>query len=216
MEKVKIIIADDHHIVRKGLLFFFKTKSDLAVIGEASTGKEVLDLLRDKLTDIVLMDLSMPEMDGIEATKQIKKWYPSVKVVALTSYADQSHVIPAIQAYAEAYQLKDTEPDELVETIRAVHVYRHTLDPKIMSHVFQHMAQANEKEKIHQLTNREKDVLFEIAKGKSNKEIGAALFITEKTVKTHVSNLLSKLGLSDRTQAALFVVKHNIDPNQGG
>ncbi|ASB90338.1 MULTISPECIES: response regulator [Bacillus] len=216
MEKVKIIIADDHHIVRKGLLFFFKTKSDLAVIGEASTGKEVLDLLRDKPADIVLMDLSMPEMDGIEATKQIKKWYPSVKVVALTSYADQSHVIPAIQAGAEAYQLKDTEPDELVETIRAVHAGRHTLDPKIMSHVFQHMAQANEKEKIHQLTNREKDVLFEIAKGKSNKEIGAALFITEKTVKTHVSNLLSKLGLSDRTQAALFVVKHNIDPNQGG
>ncbi|WP_270573253.1 response regulator [Bacillus glycinifermentans] len=212
MEKVKIVIADDHHIVRKGLLFFFKTKNDLAVIGEASTGIEVLDILEEKRADIVLMDLSMPDMDGIEATKRIKTLYPSVRVIALTSYADQSHVIPAIQAGAEAYQLKDTEPDELVETIRSVHAGRHTLDPKIMSHVFRHMAQADEKEKIHQLTNREKDVLFEIAKGKSNKEIGAALFITEKTVKTHVSNLLSKLGLSDRTQAALFVVKHNIDP----
>ncbi|MEC1261776.1 response regulator transcription factor [Bacillus swezeyi] len=213
MEKIKIVIADDHHIVRKGLLFFFKTKSDLAVVGEASTGAEALEALNKNDADIVLMDLSMPEMDGIEATKQIKKAYSSVKVIALTSYADEAHVIPAIQAGAEAYQLKDAEPDDLVETIRAVHRGRHTLDPKIMSHVFQHMAQTDEKEKIHQLTNREKDVLFEIAKGKSNKEIAASLFISEKTVKTHVSNLLSKLELSDRTQAALFAVKHDINSN---
>lgn len=121
MEKVKIIIADDHHIVRKGLLFFFKTKSDFDVIGEASTGIEALDVLRKREADIVLMDLSMPDMDGIEATKRIKKEYPSVKVIALTSYADESYVIPAIQAGACAYQLKDAEPDELVETIRAVY-----------------------------------------------------------------------------------------------
>ncbi|MDE1455280.1 response regulator transcription factor, partial [Bacillus paralicheniformis] len=105
MEKVKIIIADDHHIVRKGLLFFFKTKSDFDVVGEASTGIEALDVLRRREADIVLMDLSMPEMDGIEATKRIKKAYPSVKIIALTSYADESYVIPAIQAGASAYQL---------------------------------------------------------------------------------------------------------------
>ncbi|MFN2746841.1 MULTISPECIES: response regulator [Bacillus] len=210
---MKIIIADDHHIVRKGLLFFFKTQRDLEVAGEASTGVEVLEALKRHAADIVLMDLSMPEMDGIEATKQIKKAHPRVKVIVLTSYADEAHVIPAIQAGAEAYQLKDAEPDELVETIRAVHEGRHTLDPKIMSHIFHHMSQAHEKERIHQLTNREKDVLFEIAQGKSNKEIAASLFISEKTVKTHVSNLLSKLELSDRTQAALFAVKHDIYPN---
>ncbi|MBR8663166.1 response regulator transcription factor [Bacillus paralicheniformis] len=215
MEKVKIIIADDHHIVRKGLLFFFKTKSDFDVVGEASTGIEALDVLRRREADIVLMDLSMPEMDGIEATKRIKKAYPSVKIIALTSYADESYVIPAIQAGASAYQLKDAEPDELVETIRAVYGGRYSLDPSIMSHVFHHMSQADEKEKKHQLTKREKDVLLEITKGKSNKEIAASLFISEKTVKTHVSNLLSKLGLSDRTQAALFAVKHGLQQNDG-
>lgn len=126
---------------------FFKTKSDFDVVGGASTGIEALDVLRKREADIVLMDLSMPEMDGIEATKRIKKEYPSVKIIALTSYADESYVIPAIQAGASAYQLKDAEPDELVETIRAVYGGKYSLDPSIMSHVFHHVSQADEKEK---------------------------------------------------------------------
>lgn len=209
---MRIVIVDDHHIVRKGLLFFFKTQSDIEVVGEASTGVEALHVIKTSNPDIVLMDLSMPEMDGIEATREVMKEYPHIKIIVLTSYADQQHIIPAIQAGAKAYQLKDVEPEELVNTIRAVFKGEYQLDPKVTSYVLGYMTKPTdpEKEKYDDLTNREKDVLHEIAKGKSNKEIATSLFISEKTVKTHVSNLLSKLDLTDRTQAALFAVKHNL------
>lgn len=131
----------------------------------------------------------------------------------LTSYSDQDHVIPALQAGAKAYQLKDTEPEELLKTLRQVHAGQYKLSPAIMPHVLTHMRKQQDpaKEKFYQLTRREKDVLNEIANGKSNKEIAAALFISEKTVKTHVSNLLAKLEVADRTQAALFAVKYNLN-----
>lgn len=206
--KIKVAIVDDHHMVRKGLLFFFKTQTDIEVVGEAANGKEAIDMIIRMNPDIVLMDLSMPDMNGVEATKELLKRNPSIKIVVVTSYADQDHVIPAIQAGAKAYHLKDVEPEELVETIREVYYGKSKLDPKIISLVFDHMSVSNEKEKLNRLTKREADVLKEIAKGKSNKEIASSLFITEKTVKTHVSNLLSKLELSDRTQAALFAVKY--------
>jgi DNA-binding NarL/FixJ family response regulator len=208
--KIKVLIADDHHVVRRGLLFFLKTQRDIEVIGEAKNGKEAVELVAELEPDVVLMDLSMPEMDGVMATKAIREMNETVKIIILTSYADQDHVIPAIRAGASGYQLKDIEPDELVETIRDVLKGESKLHPKVTSHVMTHlsMGETQKASKISDLTKREKDVLNELAKGKSNKEIASSLFITEKTVKTHVSNILAKLQLSDRTQAALYAVKN--------
>lgn len=210
MTKIKVLIADDHHVVRRGLLFFLKTQKDIEIVGEATNGQEAVTLVTELNPDVVLMDLSMPKMDGIEATKAIRELNDKVKIIILTSYADQDHVIPAIRAGASGYQLKDIEPDELVQTIRDVLKGESKLHPKVTAHVITHLSLGSKQEtiKLNDLTKREKEVLNELAKGKSNKEIAAALFITEKTVKTHVSNILSKLQLSDRTQAALFAVKN--------
>ncbi|WP_321836828.1 two-component system response regulator YhcZ [Bacillus subtilis] len=210
---MKIVIADDHHVVRKGLRFFFATQDDIEVVGEAATGLEALRVIEETKPDLVLMDLSMPEMDGIQAIKKAIQQFPDTNIIVLTSYSDQEHVIPALQAGAKAYQLKDTEPEELVKTLRQVHAGEYKLSKAIMLHVLTHMKNQHdpEKEKYYQLTRREKDVLTEIANGKSIKEIAAALFISEKTVKTHVSNLLAKLEVADRTQAALFAVKYNLN-----
>ncbi|MEI2631934.1 MULTISPECIES: response regulator transcription factor [Bacillus] len=210
---MKIVIADDHHVVRKGLRFFFATQDDIEVAGEAATGTEALRVIEETKPELVLMDLSMPEMDGIQAIKKAVQQFPGINIIVLTSYSDQEHVIPALQAGAKAYQLKDTEPEELVKTLRQVHAGEYKLSSAIMPLVLTHMRNQHdpEKEKFYQLTRREKDVLNEIANGKSNKEIAAALFISEKTVKTHVSNLLAKLDVADRTQAALFAVKYNLN-----
>ncbi|MGP1909890.1 response regulator [Metabacillus sp. JX24] len=210
---IRLLIADDHKVVRRGLHFFLKTQKDIDIVGEAENGKEAVELVRSLNPDVILMDLSMPVMDGVEATKEIRTFNQEIKVIILTSYADQDHVIPAIQAGASGYQLKDVEPDELVHTIREVLNGESKLHPKVTSHVMSHLMQTNQKEQkpLTPLTNRENDVLKEIAKGKSNKEIASALYITEKTVKTHVSNILSKLELADRTQAALFAVKNGLD-----
>jgi DNA-binding NarL/FixJ family response regulator len=207
---IKVLIADDHHVVRRGLMFFLKTQKDIQIIGEAANGEEAVKLVSELRPDVVIMDLVMPVMDGIEATKKIKETSPNTKILILTSFADQDHVIPAIRAGASGYQLKDIEPDQLVEAIKSVHRGESQLHPKVTSHVMTHLYQGEKKEEnlVEELTKREREVLAEIAKGKSNKEIAASLMITEKTVKTHVSNILAKLNLADRTQAALYAVKH--------
>jgi DNA-binding NarL/FixJ family response regulator len=207
---VKVLIADDHHVVRRGLLFFLKTQKDIEVVGEAKDGAEAVELAQKLHPDVVLMDLVMPNMDGIEATKKLKGLMPSIKVLILTSFSDQDHVIQGIRAGAVGYQLKDAEPDELVSAIFAVHRGESQLHPKVTSHVLTHLSSGNQQERnpLEELTKREREVLAEIAKGKSNKEIASTLYITEKTVKTHVSNILAKLNLADRTQAALFAVKN--------
>ncbi|MEI2443878.1 response regulator transcription factor, partial [Priestia megaterium] len=204
--KIKILIADDHHVVRKGLVFFLQTQPDLEIVGEASNGEEALKLATSLDPHIVLMDLSMPVLDGIEATKELKKQAPHIQVMILTSFSDQDHVIPALEAGASGYQLKESDPDELVAAIQKLMNGENQLHPKVTSHLLTRLTKSSEKKVnfIEHLTKREKDVLKEIAKGKSNKEIGASLHITEKTVKTHVSNILSKLGVQDRTQAALY------------
>ncbi|CAH0244025.1 MULTISPECIES: response regulator [Priestia] len=210
--KIKILIADDHHVVRKGLVFFLQTQPDLEIVGEASNGEEAVKLATSLEPHIVLMDLSMPLLDGIEATKELKKQAPHVQVMILTSFSDQDHVIPALEAGASGYQLKESDPDELVSAIRKLMNGENQLHPKVTTHLLTRLTKSSEKKVnfIDHLTKREKDVLKEIAKGKSNKEIGASLHITEKTVKTHVSNILSKLGVQDRTQAALYAVQHGI------
>jgi DNA-binding NarL/FixJ family response regulator len=209
---IKILIADDHHIVRRGLVFFLRTQHDIEIIGEAANGREAAELAKTHKPDLILMDLLMPEMDGIEATKIIKKEHPDIKVLMLTSFSDQDHVLPAMEAGASGYQLKDIEPDDLVVCIRRIMAGENQLHPKATSQLLANLSHQGKKENqlAEQLTKREREVLKEIASGKSNKEIAAALFITEKTVKTHVSNLLGKLELADRTQAALYAVKHHL------
>jgi len=208
---IRVLIADDHHVVRRGLAFFLNTQPDIEIVGEAANGTEAIELAKKLNPDIVLMDLVMPEMNGIEATRTIKNFSSNIKVLMLTSFSDQDHVIPALEAGASGYQLKDIEPDQLLKSIRNMMSGENELHPKATSHLLAQLSKKNQAtQPLDLLTNRELDVLKEIAKGKSNKEIASSLYITEKTVKTHVSNILSKLELQDRTQAALFAVKHHL------
>jgi DNA-binding NarL/FixJ family response regulator len=215
---IRILIVDDHHVVRRGLVFFLKTQGNIEIVGEAKNGKEALELAEELKPDLVLMDLIMPVMDGIEATRKLKETHPNIKVMILTSFSDQNHVIPAIEAGASGYQLKDIEPDELVKAIKLLMNGENQLHPKATTHLLTHLSGSNNKESklLDGLTKREFEVLQEIASGKSNKEIAAALFITEKTVKTHVSNVLAKLELADRTQAALYAVKMGVIKDSNG
>lgn len=216
---IKVLLVDDHPMVLKGLSFFLKTQEAIEVIGEAHNGKEALSFISQQVPDVVLMDLSMPIMDGIEATKQLHLSHPEVKVVILTSFADQDHVLPAIRAGAVGYQLKDVEPDALAQTIREVYNGKRWLHPEATTQLLTHVANEDEEmshlqKRFNTLTNREKEVLYQITLGKGNKEIADTLFITEKTVKTHVSNLLSKLRLHDRTQVAIYAMKNKWVENE--
>lgn len=211
---IKILIADDHHVVRRGLIFFLNTQDDIEVIGEASNGEEALSLVKELRPDIVIMDLAMPVLDGIEATKRIKIEGLAVKVMILTSFYDQDHILPAIEAGAAGYYLKDSDPDELVSAIRKIHdgekQFHSKVTAQLVSALTGKIETKNDESFQDKLTKREMDVLKEITRGKSNKEIAASLFITEKTVKTHVSNILAKTQLQDRTQLALYAVRNGI------
>ena len=213
---IKVLIADDHHVVRRGLLFFLKTQKDIEIVGEATNGREAIELAATHRPDIILMDLVMPEMDGIEATKQVKKRFPEIEVLILTSFSDRDHVIPAIEAGAAGYQLKDIEPDDLVKSIRKIIRGEHTLHPQATTHLMKNKEpRENPPHVLYPLTPREQDVLSELTKGKSNREIASSLYVTEKTVKTHISNIFSKLNVQDRTQAALYAVKHGLTNPSG-
>ncbi|WP_409289605.1 response regulator [Peribacillus sp. SCS-37] len=209
---MKVLIADDHHVVRRGLSMFLQTQEDITVVGEAGNGEEAVALSLELKPDIILMDLDMPVLNGIEATKRIKEKQPDACILILTSFSDRDHVLPAIEAGAAGYQLKDIEPDELVRIMKKVAAGENQLHPKAATQLISAISGAgnSEKKAISDLTRRELEVLIEIASGKSNKAISSALFITEKTVKTHVSSILSKLGVADRTQAALYAIKHGL------
>ncbi|MFD0676518.1 MULTISPECIES: response regulator [unclassified Paenibacillus] len=212
---IKLLLADDHAIVRKGLQVFLGTLPDLELVGEAVNGQDMLDKVGDLSPDIVLIDLNMPVLNGIEATKRLKITHPNVKVIVLTSFSDQDHVLPAIRAGAKGYLLKDIDPEELVRAIRRVyegHVELHSeAAGQLMNHVAAPELLDASSRSPFMLTPREQEVLRHIASGMSNKEISEALHITEKTVKTHVSHVLDKLGMTDRTQAAIFAVKRGLD-----
>lgn len=215
---IRLFIADDHAMVRRGLQVFLATQTDIVLVGEAANGQETLDRVAEARPDVVLMDLNMPVLNGIETTATLVQTMPETKVIVLTSFVDQDHVLPAIQAGAKGYLLKDIEPETLVESIRRVHDGRVELHPDAAGLLVNHLSgterkgdeKAGTENALSQLTPRELDVLRLIASGKSNKEISESLFITEKTVKTHVSHLLDKLGFSDRTQAAIYAVKRGI------
>ncbi|HDR7868711.1 MULTISPECIES: response regulator [Bacillus] len=207
--KIKLLLVEDHHIVRRGLVFFLKTREEFEIVGEAENGEEALIFIQTERPDVVLMDLSMPKMDGIEATKRIKQYDETIKILILSSFSEQDYVLPALEAGADGYQLKEVQPEQLVASIIAVHEGNANFHPKVTPALFGQSAVKKEKENpFSMLTKREQEVLREIAKGRSNKEIAAELHITEQTVKTHVSNVLAKLEVDDRTQAALYAVKH--------
>ncbi len=210
---IKLIVVDDHHVVRQGLIFFLEKNSHFSIVGEASNGKELLGLLEECETpDVILLDLSMPILDGTLTTKKLKAQYPEISILILTSFEGEEHVIPAIQAGADGYCIKDTTPEDLVTAIENVYEGKKNIDPKVASHLLKHVQKPSDEEvlAIESLTRREREVLIEIASGKNNREIAECLYITEKTVKTHITNIFSKLPVHDRTQAALFAVKHQI------
>jgi len=208
MDRVTVLIADDHPVVRQGLRTFLDLQEDIVVVGEAATGAEAVAKVEELLPDVVLMDLVMPDLDGIEAARRIRDVSPSTKVIVLTSYADDEKIFPAIKAGAAGYLLKDVEPDEIADGIRRVQRGEALLHPKIAARVMREVTE--EKTEGEVLTARELEVLRALARGLSNKAIAEELIVSEKTVKTHVSNILAKLHLADRTQAALYAVRERL------
>ena len=212
-EKIKVLIVDDHQVVRQGLRTFLELQEDVLVVGEAADGETAVDMVRQLNPNVVLMDLVMPRLDGVSATRQVKSLGTEVKVIALTSFTEDDKVFPAIQAGASSYLLKDVSPDDLVEAIRAVHRGEARLHPDIARKLMEQVAQQASplhKSHLEDLTEREREVINLVAKGRNNQKIANELVISEKTVKTHVSNILGKLQLEDRTQLAIYAIKHGL------
>lgn len=201
---IRILLVDDHSVVRQGLRMFLSLDPNLEVVGEASNGAEGIEQVRKLKPDIVLMDLLMPVMDGIVAIQSLRKEFPDVEIIALTSVLDDEKVIGAVRAGAIGYLLKDTQADELCKAIKAAAQGQVQLSPQVAARLVREIKAPDSPEK---LTQRETDVLRLLALGCSNKDIANELVIGEKTVKTHVSNILMKLGLTSRTQAALHAVR---------
>ena len=210
---MKVIICDDQSIVRDGLAMLLKLEPDIQVLGTAEDGAAALELIARSKPDLVLMDLKMPVLNGVEATRQIRKNYPEIKVLILTTYDDDEWVFDAIQAGASGYLLKDTPREDLVKAIKGTAAGKTYMDPsiagkvleKVSSHQTQSASQVTSK-----LTERELDILRLIAKGLSNVDISERLFLSEGTVRNHVSAILAKLGVSDRTQAAIIAIQHGL------
>lgn len=215
MDKISVLIVDDHGVVRQGLRTYLELLDDIEIVAEAENGVEAVVLVRQYNPDIVLMDLVMPEMDGIEATHQVLEVSPTTKVIVLTSFAEDELVFPAIEAGAIGYLLKDVDPQDLHHAIQAVHRGETQLHPDITKKLIDRVtaSQKGADTVPGDLTPRELEVLALIAQGQSNREIATTLTISEKTVKTHVGNILSKLHLSDRTQAAIYAYKHGLAPD---
>ncbi len=204
MDKTRILLVDDHHVVRQGLTMFLSLEEGLEIVGEATNGAEALDQVAALTPDVVLMDLLMPVMDGVEATRRIKEAYPDTEVIALTSVLEDKLVVGAVEAGAMGYLLKDTRPQELVDAIRAASRGEVQLHPEARKRLIK---EVRTPEMLEPLTARETETLRQLAKGLSNKEIAKAFDVSEVTVKSHVSSIFAKLGVSSRTQAALFALK---------
>jgi DNA-binding NarL/FixJ family response regulator len=221
VNKIKVLIVDDHAVVRQGLRTFIDLQDDMQVVGEGVNGAEAIELARRLQPDIVLLDLVMPQMSGVEATSKIIEGSPNSRVLILTSFGEDDKVFPAIRAGAQGYLLKDIHPDDLVQAVREAYQGQVQLHPDIAKKLMSAVAGTSPQETrpigdqtarpgLDQLTEREREVLHLIAQGLNNREIAGRMIISEKTVKTHVSSILSKLSLADRTQAAIWALKHGL------
>jgi DNA-binding NarL/FixJ family response regulator len=204
--RIRVLIVDDHAVVRRGLRGFFDLLDDIEVVGEAEDGQRAVVMVDALLPDVVLMDIVMPVMDGIAAIALIKDRHPDVEVVALTSFIEEERVTAALEAGASGYLLKDAEADDVAAAVRRAHAGEVHLDPQVSRMLAQRVR--NPPPAHEPLTEREREVLGLVARGHSNKEIAALLDITERTARTHVSNILGKLDLASRTQAALWAIEH--------
>ncbi|HET9682320.1 MAG TPA: response regulator transcription factor, partial [Candidatus Limnocylindrales bacterium] len=204
---IRVLIVDDHAVVRSGLRTFFDLLDDIEVVGEAADGEVAVAEARRLVPDVVLMDLLMPRMDGIAAIGAIKREQPAIEIVAVTSFIEEQQVTAALEAGASGYLLKDAEADDVAAAIRSAHAGEVHLDPAVARLLAQRLRERRDAPATEPLTEREKDVLRLVGRGLSNKEIAAELVITERTARTYVSNLLGKLGLASRTQAALYAVE---------
>ncbi|MEU6366010.1 response regulator transcription factor [Streptomyces sp. NPDC046931] len=210
-DAIKVLLVDDHQVVRRGLRTFLEVQDDIEVVGEASDGAEGIARAQELTPDVVLMDVKMPGMDGIDALRRLRALDHPARVLIVTSFTEQRTVVPALRAGAAGYVYKDVDPDALAGAIRSVHAGHILLQPEVADALLSQEETNSGQGRGGSLTEREREVLALIADGRSNREIARALVLSEKTVKTHVSNILMKLDLADRTQAALWAVRHGVN-----
>lgn len=201
---IRVVVVDDHHVVRRGLRSFLEVMDDIVVVGEGADGEQALELVRTLRPDVLVLDLQLPRLHGVEVLRTLRESGDerATRVLVLTSFTEPSSVVPALRAGAAGYVFKDVEPASLAQGIRAVHSGQMLLDPEVGQVLL-----AADEAPVSNLTERERQVLAEVARGRSNREIARQLVLSEKTVKTHISSILAKLHLTDRTQAALFAVR---------
>jgi DNA-binding NarL/FixJ family response regulator len=204
---IRVLVVDDHAVVREGLRTFLELQDGIAVIGEAADGEDAVRQAEALKPDVIVMDLVMPRLDGVGAMRELRRRLPSARVIVLTSFVEDERLLPAIQAGAAGYLLKNVAPPELARAVRAAHAGEAMIDPVVAARLVDAIAQPPGEPAAERLTAREQDVLALIARGYSNKRIALELGIAEKTVKTHVGHVLAKLGVSDRTQAAVHAVR---------
>jgi two-component system, NarL family, response regulator LiaR len=207
---IRVLFVDDHEMVRIGVSSYLSAQPDIDVVGEADNGKRGVELALELRPDIILMDLVMKEMDGIEATRQIIEQWPEAKVIIVTSFLDDEKVYPALEAGATSYMLKTSKAGEIADAVRATYGGQSVLEPEVTGKMMLKMRQKTNHLPHEELTTRELEILLLMAEGKTNQDIADELFIALKTVKTHVSNILSKLQVQDRTQAVIYAFKHSI------
>ena len=206
-EPIRVLIVDDHAVVREGLRAFLQTQEGIEVAGEAADGREAVEASARLRPDVILMDLVMPELDGVAAMRVLRERVPDARVIVLTSFLDDDKLLPAIRAGAAGYLLKNTEPKELARAVRAAHAGEALLDPVVAARLVETLAADGGLDPVDRLTPREREVLVLIGRGFPNKRIARELDVSEKTVKTHVGHVLAKLGVTDRTQAAVLAVR---------
>jgi two-component system, NarL family, response regulator LiaR len=210
MPMIRVVFVDDHEMVRIGVSSYLSAQPDIEVVGEADDGKKGVELALELRPDIILMDLVMKEMDGIEATRQIIEKWPEAKIIIVTSFLDDEKVYPALEAGATSYMLKTSKAGEIANAVRATYHGQSVLEPEVTGKMMVKMRQKNTHLPHEDLTSREIEILLLMAQGKTNQDIADELFIALKTVKTHVSNILSKLNVQDRTQAVIYAFKHSL------
>ena len=205
-EPIRVLLVDDHAVVREGLRAFLELQEGIEVVGEAADGEEAVAVATSLRPDVILMDLVMPRLDGVAAMRSLRESVPDARVIVLTSFLDDDKLLPALRSGAAGYLLKNAAPQELVRAVRAAYAGEALLDPVVAARLVETLAADGEEDPLDRLTPREREVLVLIGRGFPNKRIARELDVSEKTVKTHVGHVLAKLGVTDRTQAAVFAV----------